>query len=194
MIDPRDYIGRSFEIGAVDCYSLLRDFYKDAFNIHLKNYARPRDYHIMKYSMYEKYAKEQGFEPFTGSYHDVRYGDVFGMNIDAEFINHVGIYIGQGEMLHHYWGRLSEICMFSGIWMSRMMRIARHIKLKDVKHDIEKLDILEVIPEHVKHRINASRKVPIDWTRADWRDQLERDGDGTQEHLPHPGGGVHDES
>ena len=175
MIDPRTYIGRPFEIGVSDCYSLLRDFYKDVFDIHLKNYARPNDYHTMKYSLYEKYAESEGFEPFTGSYQDVKYGDVFCMNIDADFINHIGIYIGQGEMLHHYWGRLSEICAFGGIWMSRNMGIARHKKLKDVRHDIEKLDILEIIPEHVKHRINANREIPIDWTREDWRDQLRWD-------------------
>ena len=182
-MNPRKYIGRSFEIGVTDCYTLLQDFYRDAFDIHLKEYARPKDYHMMSFSLYEKYAKEEGFEPFIGSYQDVKYGDVFGMNIDAEYINHVGIYIGSGEMLHHYWGRLSEICTFGGVWMTKTIQVARHVLLKDTKSPMEEMDILEVIPDNVKHRINANREVPIDWSREDWRDQLQWGDDRTHEPV-----------
>ena len=183
MIDPREFIGRPFEIGKTDCYSLLRDFYKESFDISLTDYARPSNYYDMQESLYEKYCEREGFEPFLGSYADVKYGDVFAINIDAPFINHVGVYIGSGEMLHHFWGRLSEICRFGGLWMTNTMGLYRHRDLKDFKIPATEIDALEVLPAHVRNRINAARDVPIDWSREDWRDQLKWDGNGTEEPV-----------
>ena len=194
MINPRDYIGRPFVIGKTDCYSLIRDFYRDAFDIEMRNYARPVDYHLINESMYDKWASAEGFEPYVGGYADIQYGDVFMMNLDAEFVNHVGVYIGQGDMLHHYWGRLSEICKFGGVWMTYTMGIMRHRDLKDFKLPDKSIDALEVLPPHVRHRINATREVPIDWEREDWRDQLRWDDDRATEPVRSTDGGVSSES
>ena len=183
MINPREYIGRPFEIGKNDCYGIICDFYRDAFGIVLRGYARPSNYYDMTESLYEKYAKSEGFEPYTGGYADVKYGDIFMINVDAEFVNHAGVYIGNGDMLHHFWGRLSEICKFGGVWMTNTMGIMRHKELKNFKVPSTHIDALEVLPVHVRNRINAQRDVPIDWSREDWRDQLKWDSDGAGERV-----------
>lgn len=39
-VDVSKYIGRKFVHGSTDCYSLVRDFYKNEFGIELTDYAR----------------------------------------------------------------------------------------------------------------------------------------------------------
>ncbi|MBI0320618.1 C40 family peptidase [Streptomyces javensis] len=40
--------------------------------------------------------------------------------------NHAGIYLGDGQMLHHLYGRLSEAAPYGGMWSERTRYIVRH--------------------------------------------------------------------
>jgi hypothetical protein len=48
------------------------------------------------------------------------------MQIRSPVTNHAGIYLGDGQMLHHLHGRLSETVPYGGMWAERTRCIVRH--------------------------------------------------------------------
>lgn len=48
------------------------------------------------------------------------------MQYRAEEINHAGIYLGEGKMLHHVYGNESEIVPYGGMWRERTLMTLRY--------------------------------------------------------------------
>ena len=106
------YVGREFSHGIVDCYSLVRDFYKREFNLELKDYNRRDQWWYKGENMYlDNFAKE-GFKEIDIS--EVGYGDLFLMQLESPVPNHAAIYLDQGIVLHHVQGRLSSRDVYGG--------------------------------------------------------------------------------
>lgn len=57
---------------------------------------------------------------------ELQAGDVILMQYRADEINHAGIYLGNGKMLHHMYGQLSGEVPYGGIWRERTMLTLRH--------------------------------------------------------------------
>jgi len=119
-----DYIGRPYVLGALDCYSLLVDYYKREYGICLRNHQRvSKDGNVD----YEKFLTEADAEGFAlvndGS---AMPGDVFLIQMGSDKPNHVAIYVGQGMMLHHLMGRLSRRDVYGGYWEKHTSHTYRH--------------------------------------------------------------------
>lgn len=56
------------------------------------------------------------------------------MQVQAAEPNHAAIYLGDGLMLHHLYGRLSERAVYGGYWQERTIFTLRH---KDMPHGHE---------------------------------------------------------
>lgn len=126
-IQPCGYVaplvGRQFAHGILDCYTLLRDFYARELGIALRDYPRDDEWWKRGENLYEKHFREEGFAEIAD---EPRRGDVFLMQIRSEEMNHAGVYLGDGQMLHHLHGRPSEKVPYGGYWLQRTTKTIRH--------------------------------------------------------------------
>ena len=118
------YVGREFSHGIVDCYSLVRDFYKREFNLGLNDYNRRDQWWYKGENMYlDNFAKE-GFKEIDIS--EVGYGDLFLMQLESPVPNHAAIYLDQGIVLHHVQGRLSSRDVYGGYYQKVTAKVLKH--------------------------------------------------------------------
>jgi proteasome lid subunit RPN8/RPN11 len=133
-IDPCGYeaplVGRQFAHGVLDCYTLVQDFFARELGVVLSQYERDDDWWEKGQQLYSMdRLRAEGFQPIEG---DMQRGDMILMQIRAAVPNHAGVYLGDGQMLHHLHGRLSERVPYGGMWAERTCYVVRH---KAVSHD-----------------------------------------------------------
>ena len=99
-------IGRQWVWGVTDCWSLVRDYYKEQHNIQLLDYERPTTpQDFLDNPLFEQYAERTGFRELNKD-EKLQKGDVLLMSILHPTLNHVAIFLGD-EILHHLADRLS---------------------------------------------------------------------------------------
>lgn len=129
-IMPEDFPleGRPFAHGTdLDCYGLIRDYYKRKVGIELSRYAHDTFWWEHGKSMYmDNYEKEGFVRVMDGS---LRRHDVIVMQIRSKVPNHGGIYLGNGQMLHHMFGKLSNRVVYGGYWAENTIAVLRHKSL-----------------------------------------------------------------
>ncbi|HFT6991417.1 MAG: C40 family peptidase [Stenotrophomonas maltophilia] len=133
-IEPCGYeaplVGRQFAHGTLDCYTLVSDFYARKLGIHLSQYDRDDNWWDNGQDLYSlDRLRAEGFELFDG---EPQRGDMILMQIRSPVPNHAGVYLGEGKMLHHLYGRLSETVIYGGMWAERTRYIVRH---REARHD-----------------------------------------------------------
>ena len=99
-------LGRQWVWGISDCWSLVRDWYKETKNIELRDWERPitlEDFN--KDPMFERCAWKTGFRQLRPE-EQLQNGDLLFMSIFGKGLNHVAIFLN-GEVLHHLTDRLS---------------------------------------------------------------------------------------
>lgn len=119
----QDYTGRPFVHGIYDCYSLVRSYYMLEKGITLS--VCPRDYNFWRRKellLTDNYIRE-GFIEISRS--ELEVGDVILANILSSVVNHSGIYIGNGLILHHLYNRLSRTEPLSR-WQKYISHYLRH--------------------------------------------------------------------
>ena len=99
-------IGRQWVWGVTDCWSLVRDYYKEQHNIQLLDYQRPTTpQDFLNNPLFEQYAERTGFRQLNKD-EKLQKGDVLLMSILHPTLNHVAIFLGD-DILHHLADRLS---------------------------------------------------------------------------------------
>lgn len=108
-IEPRGFtaplVGRVFQHGTVDCYSLIRDWYRQERGVVLPDFHRAGEWWLRGESLYLDHFGTAGFVEWAGA---PEVGDVLLMQILSPVPNHGAIYVGDGMVLHHLYGRLSS--------------------------------------------------------------------------------------
>ena len=105
-------LGRQWVWGVTDCWSLVRDYYKEEKGIELKDWERPTTPEdFMNEPLFERCAWRTGFRQLRQD-EKLENGDVLLMSILGNGLNHVGIFIN-GDVLHHLTDRLSCIEPYS---------------------------------------------------------------------------------
>lgn len=136
--DFKKYTGIDFHHGSTDCYGLVRKVYSDLFKIELTNYARPDDWwdHEDLYNLYMDNFEAEGFRIVDSDLiHTWEVGDLILMAIQSTVPNHAAIYIGNGKILHHFYGRKSTIENYCRIWKNTTTGVIRHKDLHFDKND-----------------------------------------------------------
>lgn len=117
-------IGRPFVHGVTDCWSLVRDFYKQEYNIHLRDYEREDEWWMKGQDMYIENLDEEGFIEITRE--QLQIGDVLFMQLESPVTNHAAVLVDDGIILHHLYGRPSAKGRYGGYWIDRTTRFLRH--------------------------------------------------------------------
>lgn len=121
-------VGRAFAHGILDCYTLVRDFYRRELGIALSQYEREDGWWEKGQDLYSlERLRAEGFDLIEGA---PRRGDLVLMQIRSPVPNHAGVYLGDGQMLHHLADRLSETTPYGGMWAERTRYIVRHRETK----------------------------------------------------------------
>lgn len=115
-------VGRDFKFGSMDCYSIVRDYYKLTYNITLMNPPREDNFWEVGKSYYMDYYEMAGFIKVK----DLQIGDVILMMVGASVPNHAAIYLGDEKMVHHIQNRLSCEDTYTGYWAKNTIGYYRH--------------------------------------------------------------------
>ena len=119
------YIDRPYIYGVFDCWSLVRDYYKREYEIVLGEYPRIEEFWKKGYNFFGENFKREGFEKLIDQ--EPQVGDLFLIQTDNhDFPNHIAIYIGDDQILHHCHGRLSRRDIYGGYWSKHTMHHLRH--------------------------------------------------------------------
>jgi hypothetical protein len=119
-------IGREWVWGVSDCWTLVRDWYKETWDIDLKDWTRPMsmlDFH--EAPMFADCFQKTGFVDL--GLEQPEYGDGILMQLDGSpGLNHMAVYVGDQMILHHLRGRLSSRDVWGGYYQKSTGLIIRH--------------------------------------------------------------------
>lgn len=132
MLPKQDLIGRPFYSGVYDCYTLARDYYIVEHDIWLPNIAHEWDFwNNPKASRHFEEQLAILFKEGTWKLidkKDIKPYDGILMKCDKHrIINHCGIYLGNGLLLHHLYRKLSRREPINR-WMDSVVLAIRNIK------------------------------------------------------------------
>ena len=99
-------IGRHWVWGITDCWSLVRDWYKEKLSIELKDWDRPTTpEEFLDNPLFINCFSETGFRELKPD-ENLKNGDALLMSIGSAGLNHVAIFL-DGDVLHHLADRIS---------------------------------------------------------------------------------------
>ncbi|MCA0246357.1 MAG: C40 family peptidase [Proteobacteria bacterium] len=107
MLPVAPYEQRPFRHGIADCYALVRDWYRQERGLVLPLTPRDPDWWNKGQRVIEDNLHRFDFDAF-GDSEPLQPGDVLLFQVGAPTINHTGIYVGNGLVLHHLTNRLSR--------------------------------------------------------------------------------------
>lgn len=137
---PEPLLGRPFVHGAWDCWQVCADWYKREWRLEFEAFQRTDGWweSAENQSLYEANYEAAGFVRVDRP----QRGDLIVMQVGrTAHPNHAGIYLeadptlpgedsgafGPGPfLLHHLYGRPSEIIVFGGPWLDRARLVLRH--------------------------------------------------------------------
>jgi len=100
-------LGRPFIHGVYDCFGLVRDYYRLKKNITIPQFPRDEEWWYNGGDLLNvENFKDAGFRVIPQN--ELQIGDVVAATILCNTVNHVGIYVGKGLVLHHLYDRLSK--------------------------------------------------------------------------------------
>jgi len=119
------YEGRPYVFGVFDCWAVIRDYYRREFEIELEDFNRVEFFWLKGIDVIGKNWENAGFKLVTDDSYQV--GDLFLIQNSASIINHVAMYVGNDQILHHCHNRLSKKDMYSGYWHKHTVMHIRHV-------------------------------------------------------------------
>lgn len=120
----KSLLGRPFIHAYYDCYSLIRAFYYQEYNITLLDHAREDDWWVAGENMYNELFEKTGFHTLLPT-DELRRGDIIFMSINSSVTNHAAIYLEEDSILHHLYGRLSRVDKLS-VWGKMIDKVVRY--------------------------------------------------------------------
>lgn len=118
-------IGREFDHGVTDCYTLFRDVYH-LCGIELPDFDREDDWWHNGQNLYLDLLPKNGFELVEAE--NLQEGDVIIICLGSSTPNHAAIYVGNQQILHHCPNRLSKRDLYGGFWLDYTHSIWRYKK------------------------------------------------------------------
>lgn len=122
MLQPQSapllLLGRPWVWGAADCWGLVRDWYAQHRGVTLPDYPRPpTPEEFQAAPLFDQLWPSFGFRQLL-EHERPEVGDVALMSIGGPGLNHVGVIVENGQILHHLRGRLSAREMYGG-WLQK---------------------------------------------------------------------------
>ncbi|HMF68440.1 MAG TPA: NlpC/P60 family protein [Phyllobacterium sp.] len=135
VIEPTGYraplVGRQWGYGTHDCWSLVRDALRDYGGIETPDFSRNQwqwwqkgeDLIVERWKAAGFHCIQQGSQP--------QHLDVFGMQIQAPVVNHLGIFLAPDMILHQMQDKLSTREIYGGVYQKATVLHLRHERMID---------------------------------------------------------------
>jgi proteasome lid subunit RPN8/RPN11 len=117
------YVGRKFEIGESDCYSLVRSFYEAELKISLGHYYRDQNWRSYLSDLFEKHFEDEGFYEVSSLN---KYDCMLFSNSKNKPCSHISLYLGNGMILHQPEKSYSRIESLTGRHLQLIKKVIRH--------------------------------------------------------------------
>lgn len=117
-------IGRQFSHGVLDCYTLVRDWYKLERGVELLDFERRDEWWNKGQDLYIENFAKTGFVSLPDGA-PIEPGDVIFMQIRSNVVNHAAIYLGNDQIIHHLQNRLSCRDIYGGFWRKNTRLVVR---------------------------------------------------------------------
>lgn len=114
--------GRPFVHAVFDCYSIIKDYYKEVLNIEIPDFKREEEWWTKGYNLYMDNFEKAGFIKVD----NIEPHDVIIMQCGAKVPNHAAVYLGDTRILQHLTNRLSGIDIYGGYWQKSTVAVVRH--------------------------------------------------------------------
>ncbi len=125
--ETNKYIGRNFQIGQSDCFSLIEDYYKNEiqyiFQKPLELTQRNNDWQKESENLINKTFQLNNFIEINNK--SLVKHDVLAHNLISENADHFSIYIGNGCILHQKRNKYSTIEKLEGIYKKKIFKTFR---------------------------------------------------------------------
>lgn len=132
-IEPNGYeaplIGRVWSHGVLDCYTIIKDWYRIERGIELPEPERHDEWWLKGENLYVDNFKAAGFIRIIDE--PLQVGDVLLMQIRSKVPNHGAIYLGDDIILHHLYNRLSCREVFGGYYKKHCVMVLRYAKTEN---------------------------------------------------------------
>lgn len=130
QFEPSGYIaplvGRTHCWGTLDCWTVVWDWYHRERGITLMNVPRVKDFWKNGEDPLGKNWRAAGFREVAED-EQLEVGDVLLMQTgDSMVPNHVALYIGDDQILHHAEGRLSSRDVYGGWFKKHTVKVVRY--------------------------------------------------------------------
>jgi cell wall-associated NlpC family hydrolase len=127
-------LGRPYVDGENHCYKLARDFFRDNFDLELGDYVIPTNWDARKLDLIGKIHEKEGFEKVPDwSIKSLRPGDVLCIAVRSNNANHLAIYVGNNEIIHHPLAQLSRVESIGDFYLMSTMYVLRHPAVPDLR-------------------------------------------------------------
>ena len=115
-------LGREYNFGVNDCYSLVRDYYYDKHDIVLPSMPFEDNWEEKGINYFDDLFDAYGFVEVDSPLES----DVIVFNVRSSIPNHCGVYLGEGIFLHHSIHRLScRESIYGHGWINQVHRYLR---------------------------------------------------------------------
>jgi cell wall-associated NlpC family hydrolase len=143
MIEYENLVGRPFDLGRSDCFTLFRDFYGQNFAIKVPDFARPHDWNADELDLIGKLYPKVGMNKIDTW--DLQPGDVLATAVGSSNPNHLIIYVGGNEILHHKTMTLSTVETMRPFWKAATCYVLRHPDVPDLTPVLPDVDIADLL-------------------------------------------------
>ncbi len=117
---------REYVEGVWDCWALVRDFYEINFDVTLPDFPRHTRFWDDGLDLLHDRIAPAGFAKCQAPY---QRGDLFLMRIGNSTVdNHLGVYLGDGEFLHHPYLQKSRKGVYGKYWQDATSIVVRRCK------------------------------------------------------------------
>lgn len=151
-IEYLNLIGKQFEAGKQDCFTMVRDFYQQNFDIKMKNYSRPSNWNADQLDLITNIYPQVGFQPVDDW--DLRPGDLLATAIGSSNPNHFVIYVGDNQLIQHKYMQLSSIDDYRPAWKMVTCYLLRHPDVPDLRPVLATVSIETLLRNRYEEFIN----------------------------------------
>ena len=115
-------LGRNYSFGERDCYSLVRDYYRETYDVSLPTVKFEDNWWEQGLDYFGDLFKSFGFVEVD----EPQIGDGILFRVYCEVENHCGVYLGEDMFLHHAVNRLSCRENLYPMWIQHKTRFVRY--------------------------------------------------------------------
>lgn len=150
--DYKHLLNLPYVEGFQDCYETARRYYCSRYDLILRPYARPTDWHTNGMNVIVDNFLAEGFEIADVGKNQLQIGDGLLFRIRSEVVNHIGVYVGNNFFLHHLYKRSSEESALQSMWFRKLVYIVRHPEVTELNRKTPpvKVNFMDTLPEHVR--------------------------------------------